>query len=65
MTTLLDWHRFAPLRRQQDQESQVVLEDRVVQVGRLRLARLRDPEVRGRPSDQVGLRRKRPIQALR
>jgi hypothetical protein len=64
MTTLLDWHRFAPLRRQQDQESQVVLEDRVVQVGRLRLARPQDPEVPGRPSDQVGLRRKRPIQAL-
>ena len=56
---LLHWDRPSRLPGQRDQEG------RPVQGDRFRLFRLEDLEAQGRPLDQVGLRRKRPIQALR
>jgi hypothetical protein len=53
---LLNRPRPSRLRRRQDQEDR---EDQ------LRLSRLEDLEVQGRPLDQVGLDRTLPIQALR
>jgi hypothetical protein len=59
---LLTRPRPSRLRRRQDQEDRLVQEGRE---DRLRLSRLEDPEVQARPSDQVELGRRPPIQPLK